>query len=98
MSAFIAVPPIERRHARQRIAKKPSRQVARLKLGAAIAIRQRHRTRPNARRERKVSGLAAVSDVIHDFGHCNFPRPASPSRSPTGRQHLGQTVTTACPN
>ena len=78
MRAFIACPPIERRHARQRIAKKPSRQIARLKLGAAIAIRQRQRTRPNARREREVSGLADASDVIHDFGHCNFPRTASP--------------------
>src|SRR6516162_11446759 len=67
MRPFVARPPIERRHARQRIAKKPSRQVARLKLGAAIAIRQRQRTRPNARREREeVSGLADASDVIHD--------------------------------
>src|SRR6516225_1763340 len=64
MRAFIARPSIERRHARQRIAKKPSGQIARLELGAAIAIRQRQRTRPNARRERKVSGLAAASDVI----------------------------------
>src|SRR5262249_4864092 len=99
MSAFIACPPIERRHARQRIAKKPSRQIARLKLGAAIAIRQRQRTRPNARREQETSGLAVASDVIHDFGHCSFPRTASPRcRSPTARQHLGQSVTTACPN
>ena len=84
MSAFIACPPIERRHARQRIAKKPSRQVARLKLGAAIAIRQRQRTRPNARREREVSGLADASDVIHDFGHCSFPRTTSPMPQPYG--------------
>jgi hypothetical protein len=82
MSAFIACPPIKRRHARQRIAKKPSRQIARLKLGAAIAIRQRQRTRPNARREREASGLAVASDVIHDFGHCSFPRPASPMPRP----------------
>src|SRR5262245_66643993 len=52
MSAFSAVPPIERRHARQRIAKKPSRQIARLKLGAAIAIRQRQRTRPRSEERR----------------------------------------------
>src|SRR6516165_7644027 len=84
MSAFVARPPIERRHARQRIAKKPSRQVARLKLGAAIAICQRQRTRPNARREREVSALADASDVIHDFGHCSFPRTTSPMPQPYG--------------
>src|SRR5262245_26637 len=52
MSAFVACPPIECRHARQRIAKKPSRQIARLKLGAAIAIRQRQRTRPRSEERR----------------------------------------------
>src|SRR5262249_21701112 len=70
---FIASPPIERRHTRQRIAEKPSRQVARLELGSAITIRQRQGTGPNARREHEVSGLAAASSFIQDFGHCSFP-------------------------
>src|SRR5438105_2989403 len=47
---FIVSPPIERRHTRERIAEKPSRQVARLELGSTIAIRQRQGTGPNARR------------------------------------------------
>jgi hypothetical protein len=51
MGSVIAPPPIERRHTWQRIAEKPSRQVARLELGSAIAIRQRQGTGPNARRE-----------------------------------------------
>src|SRR5215475_10315206 len=95
---FIASPPIERRHTRQRIAEKPSRQVARLELGSAITIRQRQGTGRKARREHEVSGLAAASSFIQDFGHCSFPRTASPSRSPRARQHLGQRVTADCPN
>src|SRR6516165_996206 len=51
MDLFIASSPIERRHTRQRIAEKPSRQVVRLEFGSAITIRQRQWTRPNARRE-----------------------------------------------
>jgi hypothetical protein len=73
MGLFIASSPIERRHTRQRIAEKPSRQVARLELGSAITIRQRQGTGPNARREHEVSGLAAASSFIQDFGHCSFP-------------------------
>jgi hypothetical protein len=41
MGLFIASSPIKRRHTRQRIAEKPSRQVARLELGSTITIRQR---------------------------------------------------------
>ena len=81
--SVIVSPPIERRHTRQRIAKKPSRQVARLELGSAITVRQRQRTGPNARREHEVSGLAAASSFIQDFGHCSFPpRTASPMPQP----------------
>jgi hypothetical protein len=50
MGSFIASPPIERRHTRQRIAEKPSRQVMRLKLGSTVTIRQGQRTGPKARR------------------------------------------------
>src|SRR5215467_10849337 len=98
MGLFIASSPIERRHTRQRIAEKPSRQVARLELGSAITIRQCQGTGPNARREHEVSGLAVASSFIQDFGHCSFPRTASPSRSLRARQHLGQRVTADCPN
>ena len=73
MGSFISRPPIERRHTRQRIAEKPSRQVARLELGSAVTIRQRQGTGPNARREHEMSGLAAASGSIQDFGHCSFP-------------------------
>jgi hypothetical protein len=69
MRLFIASPAIERRHARQRIAEKPSRQIARLELCAAIAIGQRQRARPNARREHELRGLAVASRFIEDFGH-----------------------------
>jgi len=69
MGSFIASPPIERRHTRQRIAEKPSRQIARLELGSAITTRQRQGTGPNVRREREMSGLAAASSFIQDFGH-----------------------------
>jgi hypothetical protein len=41
MGSFIASSQIERRHARQRIAEEPGRQVARLEFGSAITIRQR---------------------------------------------------------
>jgi hypothetical protein len=41
MGLFIASSPIKRRHTRQRIAEKPSRQVARLEFGSTITIRQR---------------------------------------------------------
>jgi hypothetical protein len=51
MGSFIACSPIERRHARQRVAEEPSSQVPRLEFGSAITIRQRQWTRPNARRE-----------------------------------------------
>ena len=66
---FIVSPPIERRHTRQRIAEKPSRQIARLELGAAIAIGQCQRARTNARREHELRGLALASRFIEDFGH-----------------------------
>ena len=79
---FIASSPIERRHTRQRIAEKPSRQVARLELGSAITIRQRQGTGPNARREHEVSGLAAASSFIQDFGHCSFPPYGLPKPHP----------------
>jgi hypothetical protein len=69
MRLFITSPAIERRHARQRIAEKPSRQIARLEFGATIAIGQRQRARPNARREHELSGLAVASRFIEDFGH-----------------------------
>jgi hypothetical protein len=73
MGSFIMSPPIERRHTRQRIPEKPSRQIARLELGSAITIRQRQGTGPNVRREREMSGLAAASSFIQDFGHCSSP-------------------------
>src|SRR6516165_1637386 len=98
MGLFIASSPIERRHTRQRIAEKPSRQVARLELGSTITIRQRQGTGPNARREHEMSGLAAASSFIQNFGHCGFPPYASPSRSPRARPHLGQRVTADCSN
>ena len=82
MGLFIASSPIERRHTRQRIAEKPSRQVARLELGSAITIRQRQGTGPNARREHEVSGLAAASGFIQDFGHCSFPPYGLPKPQP----------------
>ena len=41
MGSFIASSQIERRHARQRIAEEPGRQVARIEFGSAITIRQR---------------------------------------------------------
>jgi hypothetical protein len=78
----IVSPPIERRHTRQRIAEKPSRQVARLKLGSTITVRQRQGTGPNARREHEVSGLAAASSFIQDFGHCSFPPYGLPKPQP----------------
>jgi hypothetical protein len=69
MRLFIASAAIERRHARQRIAEKPSRQIARLELGATIAIGQRQRARANARREHELRGLAVASRFVEDFGH-----------------------------
>src|SRR6516165_1022792 len=79
---FIASSPIERRHTREGIAEKPSRQVARLELSSAITIRQRQGTGPNARREHEVSGLAAASSFIQDFGHCSFPPYGLPKPQP----------------
>jgi hypothetical protein len=49
MGSFIEPPPIERRHTRQRIAEKPSRQIMRLELGSAVTIRQGQGTGPKAR-------------------------------------------------
>ena len=82
MGLFIASSPIERRHTRQRIAEKPSRQVARLELSSAITIRQRQGTGPNARREHEMSGLAAASSFIQNFGHCSFPPYGLPKPQP----------------
>ena len=84
MGSFVLSPPIERRHTRQRIAEKPSRQIARLELGSAITIRQRQGTGPNARREREMSGLAAASSFIQDFGHCSFPPYGLPNAAALG--------------
>src|SRR5262249_21904185 len=82
--SFIVSPPIERRHTRQRIAEKPRRQVARLELGSAITIRQRQGTGPNVRREHEVSGLAAASSFIQDFGHCSPPPVRPPQAAALG--------------
>src|SRR5262249_42744080 len=49
-------------------------------------------------REREMSGLAAASSFIQDFGRCSSPVRPPQCRSPTARQHLGQTVTAGCPN
>jgi hypothetical protein len=68
MGSFIASPPIERRHTWQRIAEKPSRQIARLDVGSAITIRQRQGTGPKARLEHQVSRLVAAINFIQDFG------------------------------
>src|SRR5262249_17433792 len=84
MSSFIVSSPIERRHTRQRIGEKPSRQVARLELGSAVTIRQRQGTGPNARREHEMSGLAAASSFIQNFGHCSFPPYGLPKPQPYG--------------
>ena len=84
MGLFIVSPQIERRHTRQRIAEKPSRQVARLELGSAITIRQRQGTGPNARREHEMSGLAAASSFIQNFGHCSFPPVRPPQAAALG--------------
>ena len=73
MGSFVLSPPIECRHTRQWIAEKPSRQIVRLELGSAVTIRQGQWTGPKARREHEVSGLAAASSLIQDFGHCSFP-------------------------
>ena len=81
---FIVSPPIERRHTRQRIAEKPSRQVARFELRSAITIRQRQGTGPNARREHEVSRLVAASSFIQDFGHCSFPPYGLPQAAALG--------------
>jgi len=84
MSSFIVSPPIECRHTRQRIAEKPSRQIPRLELGSAVTIRQRQGTGPNARREHDMSGLAAASSFIQNFGHCSFPPYGLPKPQPYG--------------
>jgi len=99
MGLFFAFSPIKRRQTRQRIAEKPSRQVARLELGSAVTIRQRQGTGPNARREHEMSGLAAASSFIQNFGHCSFPPYGLPKpQPPRARPHLGQRVTADCPN
>src|SRR6266576_464892 len=49
MGPFIAPPLVERRHTRQRIAEKPSRQIVRLELSSAVTIRQGQGTGPKAR-------------------------------------------------
>jgi hypothetical protein len=84
MGSFIVSPPVERRHTRQRIAEKPSRQIARLEFGSAITIRQCQGTGPNVRREREMSGLAAASSFIQDFGHCSFSPYGLPKPQPYG--------------
>jgi hypothetical protein len=84
MGSFVVSPPIERRHTRQRIAEKPGRQIARLELGSAITIRQRQGTGPKARREREMSGLAAASSLIQDFGHCSSPPYGLPNAAALG--------------
>jgi len=84
MGSFVVSPPIERRHTRQRIAEKPGRQIARLELGSAVTIRQRQGTGPNARREHEMSGLAAASSFIQNFGHCSFPPYGLPKPQPYG--------------
>src|SRR5262249_14816369 len=98
MGLFIASSPIERRHTRQRIAEKPSRQVARPELGSAITISQRQRTGPDARREHAVRGLAAASTFMQDSALCSFRPYGLPKPQPRARQHLGQRVTGDCPN
>jgi len=84
MGSFVVSPPIERRHTRQRIAEKPGRQIARLELGSAVTIRQRQGTGPNARREHEMSGLAAASSFIQNFGHCSFPPVRPPQAAALG--------------
>src|SRR5262249_61225336 len=66
MGLFIAFSPIKRRHTRQRIAEKPSRQVARLELGSAGTIPQRQGTRPSARGEAGEGGAPTRSSLIQD--------------------------------
>jgi hypothetical protein len=92
MSHFVASPPIECRHARQRVSEECCRKALLLsQLLPAIAISQCQRIRPNARRELKQQSF------VQDFGHRSPPyRP--PCRSPRARQHLGQTMTVDCPD
>src|SRR5215831_11127008 len=88
MGSFIACSPIERRHARQRVAEEPSGQVPRLKFGSAITIRQRQWTRPNGRRE-YVSEQTRDRDQFHpgfwplSFPPCGFPNTPRPQGTPT---------------
>jgi hypothetical protein len=68
LNPFIASPPIERRHARQRITKKCRRKTLLLsQLLPAITISHCQRIGPNAWRERKRQSF------IQDFGHCSLP-------------------------
>jgi hypothetical protein len=70
MSHFVASPPIERRHARQRVSEECCRKALLLsQLLPAIAISQCQRIRPNARRELKQQSF------IQDFGHRSPPEP-----------------------
>jgi len=86
-------PPIKRRHARQRIAEKGRCQALLVaQCFAAITIGQCQRIGPKTLRER------SRFTCVEDFGHCSLPPSGLPSRSPRARQHLGQTVTLACPN
>src|SRR4029077_6019897 len=65
---FAALPPIERRHARQRIAEERSRQALVLaQLFAAITLSQCQRIRPKTRRERR------RRIVGKQFGHFSLP-------------------------
>src|SRR5262249_31284349 len=84
MGLFIAFSSIKRRHTRQRIAEKPSRQVARLELGSAVTIRPRQGAGPNARREHEMSGPAAAGNLLQELWHWRFSPYGLPKPQPYG--------------
>src|SRR6516164_5434542 len=83
MGSFVVSPPIERRHpVADRRKTKPSDREAEARLGDHDPPTPRDRAERS--REREMSGLAASSSFIQDFGHCSSPRTASPMPQPYG--------------
>ncbi len=68
-----------------------------LMLGRFSGTRARRSQATSSRVSDAASGLAAAGNVIHDLGHCSFPRTASPMPRPYGPPAPGQTGTTAGP-
>ena len=55
-----------------------------LMLGRFSGARARRSQATSSRVSDAASGLAAAGNVIHDLGHCSFPRTASPMPRPCG--------------